>query len=325
MYSKKIFARALSIKDEQAKRKKGIYASLLQEAKEKSKELTLLDLKIRSNGAKAAALALAGDFEGIAAAKKENDGLIKQKAALQEDLGIGEFEPECKLCNDTGYVGGAICGCVKEIARDLALKEIGSAAPITSSRFDNFDINYYPDQKGESNISPKERMTGIFAFCKDYADSFNPKSESILFLGGTGLGKTHLSLAIAGEVINKGYGVIYGTAQNLFNEMSREHFSYGEKSDALIDECLDCDLLIIDDLGTEFCTQFTLSAVYNIVNTRLLREKPTLISTNYSLAELEKIYSPRILSRIIGNYTMKKFYGNDIRQIKAVNKLNGNK
>ena len=136
-------------------------------------------------------------------------------------------------------------------------------------------------------------------------------------MGDAGLGKTHLSLAIVSAVSAKGFGVVYGSAQNLFSAAEKEHFSYGGETDA-IDSLLNCDLLVIDDLGTEFYSPYTASLFYNIINSRLLSRRPTVINTNLSFDELEKRYSARITSRFIGSYDMKKFIGNDIRQIKAM-------
>ena len=135
-------------------------------------------------------------------------------------------------------------------------------------------------------------------------------------MGETGLGKTHLSLAIVAAVSEKGYSVVYGPAGNLFTAAEREHFSYSGETEKL-DSMLSCDLLVIDDLGTEFLSPFTSSLFYNIINSRILENKPTIISTNLSIAEIEKRYSDRIASRFIGNYEVKRFLGEDIRQQKA--------
>ena len=178
-------------------------------------------------------------------------------------------------------------------------------------------------------ISPESRYTVIqhplyshFGAKTDRAEAekklgLAPGKKNLLFFGQTGLGKTHLSLAIVAEVSAKGFGVVYGSAQNLFSAAEKEHFSYsGETS--VQDSLLGCDLLVIDDLGTEFYSSFAASLFYNIVNTRLLSCKPTVINTNLSLDELEKKYTPRICSRFMGGYDSKKFIGSDIRQIKAL-------
>ena len=158
-------------------------------------------------------------------------------------------------------------------------------------------------------------MESVLNYCKEYAADFSRRSPSLLLYGKTGLGKTHLSLAIAGKAVEEGYGVIYSSAQNLFNKLEKDKFG---KADTNTEETiLDCDLLIIDDLGAEFTTQFTVSALYNIVNSRELEGKPTIISTNLMPEQLTKAYGERIASRILSNYVMLYFDGSDIRQIKT--------
>ena len=158
-------------------------------------------------------------------------------------------------------------------------------------------------------------MSEILEYCKCYAEDFSPDSESLYMHGATGLGKTHLSLAIANVVAEKGFRVIYDSAQNLLSSLEKEKFSYSNSGERE-KEVLECDLLIIDDLGSEFSTQFTTAAVYNIVNTRNNRSKPVIISTNLTDTELEAKYSQRITSRIIGEYVSLLFIGRDIRQLK---------
>ena len=162
-------------------------------------------------------------------------------------------------------------------------------------------------------------MANIFEFAKDYAQNFKKNSDNLLFLGGVGLGKTHLSLSIINVVTEKGFGVIYDSAQNLFNKIEKEHFSYSG-SNEIIDAVLSCDLLVIDDLGTEFITPFTVSQFYNIINSRINSGLPTIINTNLDFSEIQENYTARVLSRIMGNYKIKKFMGDDIRIKKALGK-----
>lgn len=222
----------------------------------------------------------------------------------------------CKNCSDTGYKGGFVCECRKELLKQLAKEELASVSTSEKCRFDNFDINYYPQPIDPVlGISPRKRMSEILEYCKCYAEDFDTESESLYMHGATGLGKTHLSLAIANVVAENGYRVIYDTAQNILSSLEKEKFSYSGSSERE-NEILDCDLLIIDDLGSEFSTQFTVAAIYNIVNTRINRSKPVIISTNLTESELESKYTQRITSRIIGNYVSLLFLGKDIRQIK---------
>lgn len=218
----------------------------------------------------------------------------------------------CKKCEDKGFVSGIMCGCFKELLKSIEYEKLCSKLPVGNCRFDNFRLDYYPDGAG---TSPKKRMESVLNYCKAYAADFSRHSPSLLLYGKTGLGKTHLSLAIAGKAVEEGYGVIYSSAQNLFNKLEKDKFG---KADTNTEETiLDCDLLIIDDLGAEFTTQFTVSALYNIVNSRELEGKPTIISTNLMPEQLTKAYGERIASRILSDYVMLYFDGSDIRQIKT--------
>ncbi len=220
----------------------------------------------------------------------------------------------CAVCEDKGFVAGRMCACHKRLLRKLAYEKLSSRFPLESCTFETFDLRYYPETGGD--VSPRKRMTSVLEFCKQYADDFGAGSPSLLMYGKTGLGKTHLSLAIAGKVLQKDGGVIYASAQNLFNQLENEKF--GRSDSAGTEETLiECDLLILDDLGAEFRTQFTVSAVYNLINSRLLAGKPTIVSTNLEPQEIEAAYTQRIASRILNEYTLLRFDGADIRQIKT--------
>lgn len=239
-----------------------------------------------------------------------------QRSLLLKNAGFPEnwlnVRYSCKKCEDKGFVNGIMCDCFKELLKSLEYEKLCSNLPVNNCRFDNFKLDYYPEGVG---TSPRRRMESVLDFCKTYAAEFSQKSSSLLLYGHTGLGKTHLSLAIAGKVAEAGHGVIYSSAQNLFNKLEKEKFG---RSDGNTEEnILGCDLLIIDDLGAEFTTQFTVSALYNIVNSRELEGKPTIISTNLTPEQLLSTYSERIASRILNNYTLLRFDGTDIRQIKT--------
>ncbi len=244
-------------------------------------------------------------------AQKRRADLLKENGYPEDYLKVKYY---CNNCEDKGFKDGRMCSCHKLILRSLAYEKLCSKFPVDKCTFTNFDLNYYPD-KGD-DITPRKRMTAVFDYCKNYANNFSSHSPSLLMAGKTGLGKTHLSLAIAGQVINRGYGVIYASAQNILNKLENEKFGRSDNSDTER-KLLECDLLILDDLGTEFSTQFTVSAIYNIINSRLLSDKPTIISTNLSFEQLEKVYSQRISSRILSEYTLLCFDGTDIRQLKT--------
>ena len=171
------------------------------------------------------------------------------------------------------------------------------------------------DIQEDKQVSPYERMSKVLAYCKKYARTFSLDSPSIMMRGATGLGKTHLSLAIANEVIQNGFGVIYVSAPMLLSTLEKSHFKYDyDTEEETINSLVTCDLLIIDDLGTEFQSSYSTSTIYNIFNSRLLNRKPTIMNTNLTLKDLEKSYSPRFVSRVMGNCAKIDFLGRDIRR-----------
>lgn len=273
--------------------------------------------------------------EAVSAISKGADGpayiakLAEESLAAQEErkqllkaYGLPEnyLEPHytCTVCDDTGVTDDGICSCQREMLIETAKADIEKIAPLKRSTFDSLSLDYYPEAVDATGVPPKKRMGEIKQFCQDYALDFSLDSPSLFMHGATGLGKTHLSLAIANEAINRGHGVIYGSAPNIFNTLQREHFGRQYTDEHTYEqELLETDLLIIDDLGVEFSTQFTVSCVYNIINSRILSRKPTIISTNLTPRELEEKYTQRITSRIIGNFVSLRFTGKDIRQLQS--------
>lgn len=233
-----------------------------------------------------------------------------------------KIKHKCELCSDTGYVNGKICKCAQKYLQEYSYKELNAVSSLEDSTFENFSLEYYSDIPSP-NIpggSERSKMLANFNYCVRYAKSFCEDSPSILMIGNTGLGKTHLSLAIVNEVIKKGIPVIYGSVLNLMNKIEREKFSQGNMTETL-DNLLECPLLVLDDLGAEFDTSFSTSVIYNIINTRICNKKPVIINTNLSMSEMEQKYSQRIVSRIIGSYDVLFFYGNDVRQLKKQKKI----
>lgn len=211
----------------------------------------------------------------------------------------------CNKCNDTGYCDGVYCECLKKLCGRLAADELNKNAHLKLSGFDTFSLSYY---KGDAYFN----MQKILEFAKQYAETFNESSNSIFMFGKTGLGKTHLSLAIANRVLDKGYSVIYDSAINILRNIEREHFSREHSSD-MIDLVMTTDLLILDDLGTEYETPFYNATIYNIINSRLNSGKATIISTNLDLSGIKRRYDERVVSRIISVYTCLEFRGDDVR------------
>ena len=249
---------------------------------------------------------------------QQNIKLLLKKHSLPDNyLEIKYFCPDCE---DTGFVENKLCDCHIKLLKDLSFEEAGKNSPLKFCLFSDFSLDYYSEEKTAADEdSPKDKMREILNFCKDYAKEFDTNSYSVLMMGQTGLGNTHLSLAIAGEVIKKGYSVLYNSAQNIFNTLQKERFGKTDSNGAYEAMVLECDLLVIDDLGAEFVTQFTNAALYNIINTRMNSGLPTIISTNMSLVEIEKQYSSRISSRFLGEYSILRFSGTDVRQLKSDN------
>lgn len=295
------------------------YNMLLAAAYDSNPRLREIDREHAEVGARLVNVALSGG-KALDGLKKHSSALTLEKKLLLEKADIKEPTPDCPICGDTGYIGGKICGCVKRKAAEIMLSELSEEMPLENSRFDNFNLNYYKDEDGKSG-NPRRRMTAILKVCTEYVIGFDPKkSKNLLFMGSAGLGKTHLTLAIVSGLIEKGFVPVYGSAENLFAKIEKEKFS-GENRGAY-ESMTACDLLVIDDLGAEMATAFTKSALYNLVNTRLLSGRPTIINTNLSMKEIETRYTARISSRLIGSFDAYKFIGNDIRQQKAVERMN---
>ena len=309
------YKKAFEIKKENLLHKTKQREMMLAAAYATNSRLNEIDMMLSSLGAKLALTALSGDTIALQNIKAQSLALSNEKNAILEKLQVNDIVYDCPVCSDTGYVNGKICACVKKIANAIAREELSAQMPIKESTFENFDLKYYSSE----GDNPRRRMTAILKLCREYVINFNPNSsENLLFLGGTGLGKTHLTLAIVSGVIEKGFLPVYGPAETLFSAIQKEKYS-GENQ-GCYDQMLNCDLLVIDDLGTEHVNSFTKSTLYNLINTRLLIKKPTIINTNLSLKEIQEIYSPRIASRLIGNFNGNQFLGTDIRQQKLLGK-----
>lgn len=315
-YSKEIIEKALKLKQDRLNEAKAENENLYKRLCSSNPRLVEIDSGLSYLGGQLVATALSGDKKKLDLIKQELEALKKEKAHITSEIEPWLKNFDCEKCEDTGYSDGKICECVLHTARKIVYDKLCEEYPLENYTFNNFNLAYYPDAKTDDGFSPKKVMTTTLKMCKEFVSAF-PSGKNMLFLGSCGLGKTHLSLAVAGEVINKGYNVIYASTQNLVNAISRENFDRSGSTEK-IDSVLECDLLILDDLGTEFSTQLSTSIIYNIVNTRLLKNRSTIISTNLELEEIEKVYDSRIVSRIVGGYQMRKFIGDDIRQIKAL-------
>ncbi len=281
-------------------------------------ELGKIENELKALGAKLALVTLSGDREQLKDIKAKSKLLAKQKKEILKKARIPSVKYDCDLCQDTGYVSGKICECIKKEASRIMAEELSKEMPLRDCRFDNFDLKFYSDKADADTTIPRKRMTSILKLCREYVINFGKSSENLLFMGGVGLGKTHLTMAIVSGVIEKGFMPIYGSAENLFSTVEAEKFSGEGRGN--YDAMLKCDLLVIDDLGAEMATSFTKSVLYNLINTRMLNGKPTIINTNLSMKQIEEKYSARISSRLMSNYNVNRFLGADIRQQKLLSK-----
>lgn len=240
--------------------------------------------------------------------------ILKENGYNEDALSV---QYSCPVCSDTGFVGQRMCNCHRELLKEIQRNDLRKCAPLDECTFETFDTKYYPECGTENGISPRSKAERILESCRRYATGFTlNKPANLILFGQTGLGKTHLSLAIANVAVNRGYSVLYGTAQNILSDLQNENFGRTDNLNYTEREVLQTELLVLDDLGTEFSGAYSIACLYNIINTRLLSKRPTIISTNLTHDELSDKYDQRITSRISGEYSQLILEGNDIRYIK---------
>ena len=261
----------------------------------------------------------------IRALKEHNLSLQRERAELLVANGYAydalEDKPRCPLCGDTGFTDAGPCRCLMAYYAQEQNRELSKLLDLGSQSFDTFDFRWYDERYWpEEGTSPRENMEIIYELCANYAHNFSRKSPNLLMTGAPGLGKTFLSACIAREVSNAGFSVVYDTATHVFAQFESGKFGrenpFDEDAHTDINRYLHCDLLIMDDLGTEMTTAFVTSALYQILNQRLVSGRQTILSTNLSPEELGKRYGGAILSRIEGAYQILTFFGEDIRRLK---------
>ena len=249
-------------------------------------------------------------------AKQENLSLQEERKALIEanfQPGWLDETPICDQCGGSGYVGSAMCTCLKALCLEEQKKELTLLAGSDAS-FDKFRLEYYPNAVDEKiGVNTRTLMAKTLDVCRQYARNFGANSGNLLFSGDTGLGKTFLSACIAKEVATLGYSVSYETAVHLFANMEQAKFENDPQAKEKVKQYTACDLLIVDDLGTEMVGQFTTTSLYTLINDRILSGKPTIISTNLTTDSIARRYSPQIASRLRGNFHRVAFVGEDIR------------
>ena len=291
-------------------------------------ELEQIDLTLRSHMAELVRLTLSrpSDLqEQIRQLQERNLDLQMRRAELLAENGypvdwLDEIV-SCPLCHDTGYVGTEVCDCLRRRYNLEMTKELSGLLKNGDESFDHFDLSLYSDSPDpDSGCVPREAMTAVFTGCKKFADRFPDVSSNLLLRGNTGLGKTYLSACIARVVAEKGFSVCYDSASVALETFERQKFSRdpaeAEAASVRVKRMLSCDLMILDDLGTEMVTPMSVSALYTLINTRLNENRRTIISTNCSDEELARRYTPQICSRIQGEFLELPFSGADIRRLR---------
>ena len=292
-----------------------------QQAAERLPELTALEDEARRCGFEAARLAATGAEKAkVQAMLDAGEQARARRDALLRGAGIdpASLEPAyaCPLCRDTGRVNGNTCECLVRMARRLRREEIAASTALSVSRFDGLDRRLYPDVFDPAlGDTQRHYMSQLLDQLEEYANTFDYRSVSLVLRGNAGLGKTHAALAIAGVVLEKGYDVVYISAQELFGRLEKARF---DEDDSLMEGVLEADLLILDDLGTEYVSPYVLSCLYTILNTRIGNRRPTIYTTNIvDGTAFEARYTEKIASRLGGECEDFLFVGEDIRQLRA--------
>ena len=294
----------------------------LAEAYTRVPRIREIDMQLRRTMAQAAQAAFLQGSDGrelMEQIREENLGLQQERARLAEENfeeGFLDETPICDKCGGSGYVGSTMCECLRELCRQEQKKEVSILSGSKES-FNQFRLDYYPDRVDpQYGASPRTIMERNFQNCRRYAATFNLNAGNLLFVGGTGLGKTFLSACIARTVADRGYSVVYETAAHLFGKLEKARFNPTEESRREAEKFTVCDLLIVDDLGTEMPGQFVTASLYSLLNDRMLAGKPMVVSTNLNVDEVSRRYTPQIASRLYGGFQRLTFVGEDIRVLK---------
>lgn len=279
-----------------------------------------IDSAVASNSVRKARLLLDGDSSALSSLKEELEDLRSERTRLLSENGypLNYLEPvyRCSDCKDSGYINGQKCHCFKQAIINTVYAQSNIQSILQRENFEHFSYDFYSDEDISSTTGLSALATAKKAVesCHQFIDDFDHKPKNLFFYGSTGVGKTFLSNCIAKELLDKGYSVIYFTAFQLFDILSKGVFEKDADAIAAHQNIFDCDLLVIDDLGTELSNSFTTSQLFLCVNERLLRHKSTIISTNLNFNQIVDTYSERTFSRICGDYTMIKLFSQvDIR------------
>lgn len=288
-------------------------------------EVRDIDRRLRESSALAIKTALEegeNPVEAVAAASRNAVALNRRKEQLLQSAGLSAdyLAPPsgCPECHDTGFVGNRMCKCLFRLCVERQKKALSKSLDLSDCTFENFDLTYYSTEADPRfDMSPRENMEYVRDICAEYAQKFGGSCVNLFLNGGTGLGKTYLSGCVASEVSRRGFSVIYDLAGHVMSRYEAMRFDRTD-GDALDDtrRYTSCDLLILDDLGTEFASQLNTSALYSIISARLTGKRATIISSNLTIADLTRRYSPQIMSRLGGDYHTLTFFGEDIRMLR---------
>ncbi len=325
-YQSEIIQQATARLERQRAQRRAEQQQLRQSVYDSIPELKQLDARLRAGMAAVAAAAFdysADPAARVAALRQENRQLQARRAALIADAGINPADiddtPACKRCDDRGWIGSAMCDCLKTLCAQEQIQSLSSMLDLGEQSFENFSLDWYSTEYDPSaGLSAREQMQMIYKVCSSYANRFGKFLSNNLFLtGAPGLGKTYLSACIARVVSEKGFSVVYDTAVRVFSQFEDAKFARSDTASQAVERYLNCDLLILDDLGSELTSQMTQSALYTLINTRLISDRHTVISSNLSLQEVQARYQPMIASRIAGEYRPLIFQGQDIRILRS--------
>jgi len=278
-----------------------------------------IDQEVAALSARKARSLLLGESDTVEDLKKDVAALAQERRTLLRSNGFSDdyLEPHyfCPLCQDTGYVDGQKCSCFKKSEVELLYTQSNLKEILKKENFEHFSFDWYSDtMKNEATgLTARETAKRAYNTARNFVDDFDKRAQNLFLYGSTGVGKTFLSHCIASELLKTAHCVLYFSAFDLFDLFARYTFSSSEEAKDAHANIFDCDLLIIDDLGTELTNSFVSSQLFLCINERILRKKSTIISTNLPLDRFMETYSERTFSRISSNYTIIKLFGNDIR------------
>ncbi|MBQ4600924.1 MAG: ATP-binding protein [Oscillospiraceae bacterium] len=297
----------------------------LLDAYRQTPRLQQIDMELQKNMAYALQEAFTQGSDPVAVmeqARQKNQVLQQERDALAAQVypaGWLDESPICSRCGGSGYIGSTMCICLESLCRQEQQKKL-EAMNLGDHHFGSFRLDYYPTQYNASlGFSPRSIMEKTLNHCREFAAAFTQGAGNLLFVGGTGLGKTFLATAVAKAVSAQGCSVSYEGAISLFSKLERARFSPGEDSRREVEDLTNADLLIIDDLGTELPGAFVTSSLYGLLEERLRLGKSMIVTTNLTYDELAKRYTPRVASRLYGDFALLSFVGSDIRMLRSQN------